>query len=98
MNVTISAQGLIAQVNAELEAVEGFQKNIDQHMNALSNAQEEDRIVALAKGIAFNKRSIQIHTERANAALTLVGCFDENRDEHTLEVIRNILACVKATI
>ena len=96
--VTITAQQVIAQVNAELEAIDGFQKNIDQHMEALSNAQEEDHMVALAKGIAFNKRWIQIHTERAIAVLTLVGYFKEDHDEPTLEVIRNILAIIQITI
>ena len=48
MSVTISAQNVITQVNAELEAIEGFQKNIDQHMDALLNAQEEDHIFTSA--------------------------------------------------
>lgn len=84
MKYEIDAGKLVNLLNAEITAALDFNYNIQNHMEAIAAADDEDTLVRLGKAIAFNKRHINLHLQRAAVLLQLVDAFDEEND--TLDV------------
>ena len=91
MKMTIDPKDLIWKIEEELEHMRSFQRNIMDHVATMLEAEDEDHIVNLAKGIAFNKRLENITFVRISAWLALVGLYDEGNEIITVDVIEEKL-------
>ena len=87
----IGIDTLITMIKTELEACEGFQQNITNHIAALRNQEEDDAAAAIGKSIAFNNRMIRIHLERADALVKAGGIEVSDDEILTVDSIRNSL-------
>ena len=95
MKFEISHEDVIAKVTNEIDACRSFQANIENHLAALRNVEEDDQAIGIAKSIAYNNRMIQLYLERAAAMLKMIGLYDSERDELTINNFRAKLAIIK---
>ena len=91
MKITIDPKDLVRKIERELEDIQSFRCNIMDHMTTMLEADDEDHILSLAKGIAFNKRLENITFVRISAWLELVGFYDEGNEIITVDVIEEKL-------
>lgn len=89
---------LINGVECELSFVQQFEDNVEKGIAGIRRTDDDAAILAHAKSIAYNKKMMVIHLERAAAMLEVVGCFVQDRDEPTLLTIRNRLKMFKAKV
>ena len=91
MKMTVDTKDLIRKVEGELEHMRSFQRNITDHVATMLEAEDEDHIVSLARGIAFNKRLENTTLVRISAWLELVGLIDEENEIINVDVIEEKL-------
>ena len=89
---------LINSVECELSYVQQFKDNVEKGIAGIRSTDDDAAIQAHAKSIAYNKRMMVIHLERAAAMLEVVGCFVQDRDELTPLTIRNRLKMFKVKV
>lgn len=89
---------LINGVECELSYVQQFEDNVEKGIAGIRSTDDDAAIQAHTKSIAYNKRMMVIHLERAAAMLEVVGCFVQDRDEPTPLTIRNRLKMFKTKV
>ena len=95
MHFEVDANKLTNLLTAEVVAALGFHYNIQNHMEAIEATEEEDYLVGLGKVIAYNKRNLNLHLQRAAILLQLVGEFDEDSDKLEVYAIEAKVAALK---
>ena len=83
----VDASKLATMMTNEVNNALCFQKNVQNFMEDFKDAEDEEYMVQLAKGIAYNKRHITLHLHRAAILLQLVGEFDGADDELDVNTI-----------
>lgn len=95
MHFEVDANKLTNLLTAEVGAALDFRYNTQNHMEAIEAAEEEDYLVRLGKAIAYNKREMNLHLQRASILLQLVGDFDEDNDKLEVYAIEAKVAALK---
>ena len=89
---------LIDAVECELFYVQQFVDNVEKGIAGIRSTDDDAAIQAHAKSIAYNKRMMVIHLERAAAMLEVASFFDQSQDDPTPLTIRNRLKILKAKV
>jgi len=95
MKFEIDGNRLLNLLSKEVNNARKFGYNIQNHMQAIEVADDEDYLVRLAKSIAFNKRHMDTHLQRAAILLNLVKDFDEENNKVELESIEAKLVALR---
>ena len=81
MKFQIENEKLSIQIQRELDAYTGFQRNIQVALKNFADHPNNTDAHDFAEQVRFNQQMASLYLERAAAALELVGLFDEEQGD-----------------